>query len=203
MPQHGRKKVVVYETDSGVIIHVTMIATSTIKLMDKRAQEVYPTPDPKPFEAPLPNAENEGVVIPATDNPEYVKLLNAVDVDRNNWMARWVFDTALEYPDGITALVERFKGKLEHMRDTLDSSLDPTDWNTVFEHCIADKTEQLVLFRIAMNQAELEEVEVAEAFRFFRCKIQWETSFRLALQRGLTSGLSAIHRKNRTQSLPR
>lgn len=185
MTTEGRPKIVEIETDSGVILHVTPLLPTTWGLAREKARLAYPDPDPKPFEVPLPNAAIAGDMIPATENAEYLDLLNQTEKDRQRFIERFVLQNAVAIPEGMARVKERFATRLKAIQG-LDPELDIDNWFVVFDHVICNNFEKSAVILAAENRMPLTEAEIAEGFRFFRLEIQWQDFIRTIIRQQIS-----------------
>ncbi len=179
----GRPSIVVYETQSGVIAHVTPLSLPTLRAIQLKAKDEFPYPDPRPYQVPEENAFVETQLTPAEDNPDYVAACHAVDNQRKQWLDRAVFDYAVHFPKYPTprALVDGFRERLDALRKI--AVLPEDDYEAVLFHLVLTwnqvgitpqgelretNTEYARLIQLAIQTVALTPDEVTAGVRFFR-----------------------------------
>lgn len=184
----GRPSIFIYETLSGVIFHITPISLPTLRAIQLKAQDLSPYPDPAPFRIPDPVdvAFTPGQASRAEDNPEYIKLCEAIDAERKQWSDRAMFDYCTKMPKYPTHedLVVAYSEPLKALRKIAKIDLD--DYETVLFHIVLSWNQvakndngnlvqvnneygrilQLIIQTVALSAAE-----VAAGIRFFRPRI--------------------------------
>lgn len=167
----GRPAIMVYETASGVIVHVTPLSIFAIQAIRDKAEEEFPYPDPEPYRMPLEYAADPSIKTPAEDNPEYQALCAAVDVQRNNWKVNTYIEVGCTFPmfESREALIAHFKPRLEQLRQV--SVMDGDDWQNVLNFCVfTGRPDKQMVVSLAVQDAAipLTPAEVVEGVRFFR-----------------------------------
>lgn len=179
----GRPVKVIYETQSGVVFHITPVNLPTLRAINLKSQLVLPYPDPAPFQHILENAFVEGTPSPPEDNPDYIKAVQAVDHERAQWVDRAIFDYAVRCPayPNKAALVEAHAAQLDSLRPI--AVLPDDDYEAVLLHIVlsgndivrgADKklrvtgSEYQRIIDIAIQTVALTPDEVTAGVRFFR-----------------------------------
>lgn len=183
----GRPIQYIYETQGGVIFHVTPINLATLKAIQLKAADKYPYPDPEPFQVPDPADVSfaPGQTSKAEDNPLYVNECKAVDRERKQWVDRTIFDycvTCPKYPSR-EALVAGFRTKLDRLRTI--ATLPDDDYEAVLFHLVLTWNNVLVdskglsvganeyghIMELAIQTVALTPSEVAAGVRYFRPKV--------------------------------
>lgn len=178
----GRPAIIVYETLSGVIVHVTPLSIFTIQAIRDRAEQEFPYPDPADYRLPLENAV-EGVTLPASENPEYQALCKPIDDQRQNWKVQAYIDMSCTFPafESRAEMIERFKPRLEQLRKV--SLMSDDDWQNVLNHCVlTGRPDKQALVSLALQDAAipLTPAEVVEGVRFFRVDLSGRKAGQLA-----------------------
>lgn len=176
--KQGRPVVVEYETLSGVMIHITPLSIFTINAVTDRAEEMFPYPDPLPYEMPIENAV-DGVKAPANQNPEYQELCRPIDAERMEWRVTVSIDLACAFPafDSRDAMLARYRPALEKLRRV--AVLPEDDWQAVLLHCVfTGRGERQTVLDIATQSKTipLTPGEVVDGIRFFRAEIPGQTA---------------------------
>lgn len=159
--------------DSGVTIWVSPVSQETMALLDKRAVDKYPPPDPAPYEKVIEDSAIPGQKYAAEMNPEYQALMQEVFKQRATWKLRALRDLAVEFPeDTREELMERFRPKIAQMvmLDLMDEpASEDALWDAIWSHCLLlSPDNQLELVMIARSQMPITQEETAEAVRLFR-----------------------------------
>lgn len=168
----GRPKVIEIELDSGVMCHVTPLNLWAYQALQDAAKDKYPDPDKKPYEEPLENAATPGIVIPAEDNPDYMEALAAVHGQRVAFMLDWLTRRHIVFPEGETAIRERFADAVKDLQD-ISSDLDVTDWPAFLKYFVISPAEFSAIMAILQDQFPVTEAEVRDGYRLFRLQFQW------------------------------
>ena len=184
----GRPTVIIYETQSGVLYHITPLSLPTLRAIQLKAADRFPYPDKKPYQVPDPVevAFSEGQVSAAEDNPDYIAACREVDSERARWVDRAIFDYAAHCPKYPTkeALVMAFKAKLENLREI--ANLPDDDYEAVLFHLVltwnqlaTNEDNKLVtagsdyirIIQLAIQTVALTPDEVTAGIRFFRPRL--------------------------------
>lgn len=177
---NGRPSVFVYEALSGTIFHVTPINLPTLRAIQLKAQDLYPYPDPKPYQIEDPSevAFTPGQVSRAEDNPDYVTACKVVDLERAKWADRAIFDYAVTCPKYPTqdAMVQAFKPQLDKLRKIAKFEDTDSEYDIVLLHLVLTGNEgglsdYVRIIRLAIQAVALAPAEVAQGIRFFRSKV--------------------------------
>lgn len=199
MATEGNPTVIIHETLSGVIIHITPLSIFTIKALDSKADSQFPYPDPVPFQ--VASETFASGFIPASENPEYKTLCEAVDNEREEWKANAILELCCEFPKWETRndMIAHFRPRLEEMRKFIDLGTD--EWQNVLQHCVFTGTsavysngkevrvvERLMVVHLAKQNGNipLTPAEVVDGLKFFRVEVSRNGTGRMAGQaRGL------------------
>ncbi len=172
----GKPSVIIYETGSGVVAHITPLNLATLKAIQVRAADLHPYPDKAPYQKPEENAFVEGQMTAAEDNPQYVVDCKAVDIQRAQWADRTIFSYAVKFPKYPTreALVAAFSDKLSYLRGIAE--LPEDDYEAIIHHIILiwqpmgrpHEADYSCCIRLACQSILLTPSEVHEGIKFFR-----------------------------------
>lgn len=116
-----QERVVELQLDSNETVYVRRLSPLVQQLLIEKAKSVYPLPDPKEYIKPLssvaPNAL-EGVMIPAEQNPEFVKATNRARQKQNTWVLDQflAMDVVIGTPEGREATIARYASRIEALR---------------------------------------------------------------------------------------
>lgn len=188
----GRPTKIIYETQCGVILHITPLSPITQKAIQQKSEVVYPDPDPSPFVQPVDNAAPDADVQQqlqldiARRSDEYLMLRQEVEEQRNIWRQMAVLDYALEYPGfrSHDEIIEKFRHELARLRQI--AVLPDDDWETVLNHFILAgvhvvgyrndgtalvESDREWVLRCIYQNAPLDEGDVIEGIRFFRVDV--------------------------------
>lgn len=181
----GKPSLIIYEAQSGVVFHILPINLATLRAIQLKAAELHPYPDPKPYEV-KENPETSfdpNQVIPATKNPEYLKLCLEVDNQRNEWADRAIFDYAVTMPKypNPEDLVAAYQKQLTKLRKI--AVLPEDDYEAVLFNIVLSGnqrredgsnkwvTDYQRIVLTAIQNFALTAPEVAEGVRMFRLKL--------------------------------
>lgn len=164
-----------YEIQYGLIVQVMPLTALGQQALRKQARETYPDPDPLPYEKPDPYPSLSGNVeiIPATSNPDYIRLINEVIFRRNFYYQCVLLNTCVNTPHRAE-LLQEYSGHLAAMEVTriaiasagLDEPLDaPIEFPWVrllyFNLCTQEQVGEML--SIAQGKLPLAPGEVAAA----------------------------------------
>lgn len=178
----GHPTIIVFETMSGVVLHITPLNLATVRAVQQKAQEVYPYPEKAPYELPLENTFSPDTKDSAENNPEYVLKCAEIDKQRRIWADRAVFDYAVRFPAYATRqdLINAFAPRLLELRKI--AVLPDDDYDAILLYIILSgneivsnknglsdgTTEYTRVILAAMQALPLTGEEIAEGIRFFR-----------------------------------
>lgn len=170
----GGRKVVEFVLDSGELVWVSPLSPYTHIAIQNKWEEVYPYPDPTPYERVLDDtvALLPGTVVPAIENPDYKKLVTEVENKRREGILLDIMLICCEFPDGQEAVIDRHEyqlGQLQRMHIPLPSDA----WEATLLHgVLASEHDRLNILQAARSMLKLTEGEVADGMRVFRPEIQ-------------------------------
>jgi hypothetical protein len=175
----GRPSIIIYETQSGVIFHITPLSLPTVKAIQLKSQDVYPYPDKAPYQVPDPVevAFAPGQVSAAEDNPEYVAACKKVDSERVKWTGKAIFRYAAKMPKYPTkeSLLEAYGERLAQLKEiaVLEADADDDDYDLiVLNFVLTGHDDYSKIFQLAVQQLALTPEEISNGIRFFRPRIQ-------------------------------
>lgn len=168
-------------TASGVVAWITPLAGHAFAALQQRARELHPDPDKAAYEEPHPDGI-DGAVIPAEDNPNYVRLKDEAERARNLHVLKATRDLCVQFPifkgDDFTGqyygkdeLMDYFADRREQLSQYF--TLPADTWEATYTYCILSSPQDAqIITQIATDQLPVMEVEVAGAMRLFRPYIQ-------------------------------
>lgn len=178
----GRPSIFIYETQSGVIFHITPINLPTLRAIQLKAQDKFPYPDKRPYQQLEEKGFAEGQLTPAEENPQYLLDCQTVDHERAQWVDRTIFDYAAYCPKYPTkeAMIDGFREKLTKLREI--AVLPEDDYEAILFHLVLTwnqvgakdgqfepvGTEFARIVRLAIQTVALTADEVSAGIRFFR-----------------------------------
>lgn len=179
----GKPAVIIYETLSGVIFHVTPITLPTFKAIRVKATDRFPYPKEDDYTVIDENGFEPDQRTDPNDNPEYVRLCREADEQRLVWADRATFDYACKMPKYPTkeSLVTAFMPQLLVLREI--ATLPDDDYEAILFHfvlswnqIVANQNGQLDtkltdysrLIMTAIQTFALTPDEVTAGLRFFR-----------------------------------
>lgn len=181
----GRPSLIIFEALSGEIFHILPINLATLRGIQLKAAELYPYPDPKPYEVKEnpETAFDPNQVIPARKNPEYLKLCLEVDNERAVWSDRAIFDytvTMPKYPDpdDLVTAYQKQLAKLRKIAVLPDDDYEAVLFNIVLSGSQRREdgsnkwtTDYQRIVLTAIQNFTLTASEVANGIRMFRLKL--------------------------------
>lgn len=172
----GRPSVIIYETGSGVVAHITPLNLATLKAIQVKAADMHPYPDKAPYQKPEENAFSPGQMTAAEDNPDYVAACKVVDSERAQWADRTIFAFAVKFPKYPTreSLIAAFSDKLSDLRAI--AVLPDDDYEAVLHHLVLTwqpigyprEADYVRCIQLACQTIALTPDEVTAGIRFFR-----------------------------------
>jgi hypothetical protein len=191
----GRPAITIYETQSGVVAHITPVNLPTLRAVQLKAADLFPYPDKKPYQKPEENGFSDNQMTPAEDNPQYLADCAAVDAQRKTWADRAIFDYAVRFPKYPTPqdLVAGFMPQLISLRKI--ANLPDDDYEAVLFHIVltwnqptVDENNKLAvaaneygrLIQLAIQTVALTPDEVTAGIRFFRPVLSERAAGRVA-----------------------
>lgn len=140
----------------------------------KKAEELYPMPDAKPYEMPLPDAVIEGDSLPALQNPEYQKLVARVLNQRNRYQQYAALDAG--EVDGGTheEVIALYKPMLDSVRKYAE--IEGSDFALIMHYCILNPAEYREVKAAAFTDQALSQEEIRDGMRIFRRDLQRDST---------------------------
>lgn len=184
----GKPMVIIHESTSGVILHITPLSIATLRAIQLKAAEVYSYPDKKGYEMPLENAADPSIVTPAEDNPEYQRLCREADRARAKWSDWAVYTLAVSYPNfpNEGSVIQMFAPRLLEMQKVANLPEEMSDYEKIVRYIIlpgnevtrnaagamgVGDTEFTSVVYAALQAIPLTPAEVTEGIRFFRTDV--------------------------------
>lgn len=162
------KNTIAVTLSTGVTLHVTPLSVFARQLIIEASERLYPLPDPKPFEIPVPDSR-AGQVVPATQNPDYQELEKAIKNKRENYQRKAMLATCCDSPEQA-ALIERYAPRLARLDEFIDAPED--QWEAVLLlGVIQTDSDMALLVTAAMDRLQLTEAEIVDGMRTFRSPI--------------------------------
>lgn len=162
--KHGfaRKSIIEIELTTGVILWVTPVSNTTIRMLRESAKKHHPDPDTRPFLKPVPNALNPKEVFIDTDNPTYRMLYNLALRAQLDWVETELVALCCDSPqrDELMRLYEGELRLLENHFDDLERIFDK--WREVLTNFVVVHPEDRKLvddaikWRLPVTEAEVE-----------------------------------------------
>lgn len=168
------RNVIAVDTQALGTVFVPRFSAFMIDAIKKRASELYPLPDPKPYEQPIDGALVPGDVLPAVQNPEYQKLLTEVMLQRNRYLQYTVM-SAIEIPDGDSddmiahgEVVALYKTVLDSMRQAAAIPENDNVFALTLFYCVLKPDEYVEIVNAAIKEQPLSQEEIRNGLRIFR-----------------------------------
>lgn len=173
--------------DSGIRLYVRPLSNDTVVLIERRAAELYPYPDPSPYEQDIPDSAIPGQKLNADQNPEYQALKSTIDGQRATWKLIRIRNLSAEFPDfeNTDAVITHFRPRLDILIDggIIDPPEDATAlWDAIWSHCVLLTDDDRFMFNgAALNHFPITEAEIRDSFRIVQLTISRETIHGLVL----------------------
>jgi len=172
----GRPSIIIYETFSGVIFHITPLSLPTVRAIQLKAADIYPYPDKSPYQVPDPVevAFADGQKSRAEDNPDYIEACKKVDSERVKWVGKTVFKYAAKMPKYPTeeSLLNAYGEQLKALKEIAILDNEDSDYdNIILNFVLTGANDYATIFQMAVQQVALTPEEVSAGIRFFRARI--------------------------------
>lgn len=191
----GLPSVIEYETQSGVVNHITPLSLFTVLGLRTKAEEQFAYPGDAPYRIESPQVATG--YIPASENPEYQALCKAVDEQREEWKNHAAIELAVKFPQWSSrdAMIAHFRPRLEQLRPYI--KLGGDEWQNVLEHCVytgqtsikgesgvSVASERVMVVHLAYQNRSvpLSAPEVVDGLRIFRLAVPGNGTGKLARQ---------------------
>lgn len=167
-----------HSVKSGLTFELTPLTLLGQQHFKDRAKELYPDPDPTPYEHPMPDAFIEGDKTAAKDDPVYRKLLAETTIRRDFAYQVLVLNTCVTC-EGREVLVERYLasnqtglkvllGALTALEvEDAHAAIEPA-WVQLLYMSLCDNAEINEMLQLIQGKLPLTEGETLEGFRYFR-----------------------------------
>lgn len=167
---------------SGVMLYITPLSPFLYPAISRKAEALYPDPDPTPYRFPVADAAIPGMLTEARDHPEYQRLIGEAIRKRKGYITQALIVAACEPADGRAVLIARYAAELEKWRKVADLPAD--EWEAVLLTCVIRTDDEMQhIIDIAGSIAPLTQEEVVEGTaRFFRYDVSRKTTAVLAGQ---------------------
>lgn len=184
--EHGRK-VTRLPLDCGLVAHVEPLPYFVLKGIRRQADKLYPDPPEEPYRLPFPESAIPDDYKPATENPEYIRLVNEATIKRSEYIMRSTILLSVDFEEDQKTLTADYAARREQVAQFVDD-LPGDDWEATLLHCIiGDNVETSAIYNIAIGQEPLTQEEVHEGVRWFRRDLPKPANRRLV---GETPGIS-------------
>lgn len=182
------RDVIAIDTQALGAVYVPKLSMFMRLAIMQRAEELFPLPDAKLYEQPLPDAVIEGDVLPASNNPEYKQAVAAIMLKRNQHLQNAII-ASLILEDGCTheEVVATYKPGLDQMRQY--ASFPDDDFVAIIRNFILSPEEYKEIIAAATKEDPLTQEDIRAGLRIFRRDLQRDTA-------------NGDHRKTGTPDLP-
>lgn len=189
------EKLYTVELDSGDVVMVSRLSPFARIAILEKAAELYPLPDPTPFQKPIPNTP-PGVTLltPPEDDPQYKALVKAVQTKRDNYYYEaLIVASVVDMVGGREAGIARYAEQLAAIRRRANVNELYTDWQATVLFCIvrvpADTTR---IAAVAADAFQLEEAEIRAGIASFRAEMESSTYTRYSGQESTPGATTAV-----------
>lgn len=157
-------KLVEYGLKSGVCLEVMPLSPALLTKIADAAKELFPDPDPKPYELPMKNPLVEGSTEPGENNPLYIEQKERQKTYRNEYTLERILGLACRAQD-LHGLIEQYQDQLTELTD-----ITPVyaQWGAIINYFLATPVEVNNILRIAQDKAPLTEGEILDGFTRFQ-----------------------------------
>lgn len=164
---------VVYDLKSGVKLFITPLSILGNSHFTKRSIEMYPDPDPTPYEAPLKDALVEGDKRSAMSDPAYVALLQPVQTRRAFAYQNLLLAAAVDTPERehvlskYAHLITSTRGAVVPLPGGITQTIED-DFVRLLYLSLATPEEIKTVVSHIVRLLPLEPGEVIDGLKFFR-----------------------------------
>jgi hypothetical protein len=168
------RDVIAIDIEGGRTVYVTPLSAFAARAINQKGLELFPDPDPAPYEVPLPDAVIEGEMQPATNDPRYVELRKEVQTKRNMYMHAAIL--SMTQILGVTReeLIATYKDTLEQLRQFSD--LPEDDYVAALRTFVLKPHDYSQIVLAAVNRMPLAQEEIRDGMRIFRLNVQRRTA---------------------------
>lgn len=167
-----------HSVKSGLTFELTPLTLLGQQHFKDRAKELYPDPDPTPYEHPMPDAFIEGDKTAAKDDPAYRKLLAETTIRRDFAYQVLVLNTCVTC-EGREVLVERYLasnqtglkvllGALAALEvEDAHAAIEPA-WVQLLYMSLCDNSEINEMLALIQGKLPLEAADSVGGFAYFQ-----------------------------------
>jgi hypothetical protein len=166
------KIIIQHELVSGVMVDITPLSPYTRAEITEKAKELYPDPDPEPFQKSETNILGEDV--------KYIDPAKEVDwkraqLDVRETRLQWAYDEMSRLSVSCNGtkdeVVKAYQDDIKQLRSA-GLNIHKDDWEAVLFHCLLTwNSDRNMIIKAIMQTAPLTDAEVVGAFKFFRIKV--------------------------------
>jgi hypothetical protein len=161
----------IYDLEKGVRLILTPLTLVAQRAINASIDIDFPYPDPAPYEKPLENAFEEGDVIPANQNAEYVEAVRAVDAIRNEEFWNRLLDMCADAPNR-DQLLKSYARQIAGMKQAISKQALGnqlrSDWTILLLSFLATEKEVSEIIRAIQGNLPITNAELIDGFRMFR-----------------------------------
>ena len=168
------RDVIEIQLDNGVTAYVTPLKPFAARAIIKRGEELYPDPDPEPFERPIEDALVPGTVTPADEHPEYKALLREVRTKRSLHLQSAVLACVQIADCTREEVIAQYREQLAALRQFGD--IDEDDYVAALRSFMLTTNEYAAIINAASMKLPLNAEEVKDGMRIFRYHVQRATA---------------------------
>lgn len=159
-----------YHSTTGVLLEITPITLLIHSQLAEWGAKEYPAPDPSPFERPIPDALTEGTKTSASDDPEYIALLDDVRAKRRLFVQNRVLENFVTSPNR-SDLLNEYAEQIINARGMFFSGGE-SDWLVLLLGFLLNPQDVTAVTLAALQRLPIDESEVSDGYKFFRLGIQ-------------------------------
>lgn len=164
----------IFELNNKVRLIVTPVTAFTQKAIIARAEKLYPLPDKKLYELPMPEDEQltRGQCYPAETNPLWTTDRMTIMQRRGFAALGMLLDTAVTVEQGREAIIQEYAETLTHLKEYMSGSVEEAgmvnDFVTLLTGVLIQEGEIGALMALVQSATPLTSGELSDGFSYFR-----------------------------------
>lgn len=168
--------IILIELHSKVTVHVAQLSLYMRQQLQKKAESLYPFPDPKPYEKELFDIKVFGApegspsIIPAAENPDYQEAVKVAKSQQDTWLDNAVLSHSLSHPDS-EMIIEQYRKRLGKARRELPDALPEDDFAAIVKLFLASREDMFYIYQGIIQSLPLTAEEVNDSFAYFRVSV--------------------------------
>ena len=158
--------------NSGDIAYVRPLSPYVRMTLFRQCEELFPDPDPKPFEKPLANAFDATLTEAAENNPAYKAALLKARTLQLNKLYELIIDSGVvvDTHEGKAVTLRRYQARLDALRRVM--TLPDDAWLATVKYALITNKGDIRRIADATNEALTPE-DIAAGVAAFQRDLQW------------------------------